>query len=144
MESMLKSHWNWCTCLINRTWNRIFSRNANFVRNLCLVILANARLHEKKLFQNPVTIKIVRMLTNTPLYLFLLCLPSYGLKGIPSFLFCKLYVHKHMNKGNSPLVYCIWPEMGKQNIQALPNFQAFKVKVSLQTPHFIANTYLLP
>ena len=34
--------------------------------------------------------------------------------------------------------------MGKQNIQALPNFQAFQVKVSLQTPHFIANTYLLP
>ena len=49
-----------------------------------------------------------------------------------------------MNKGNSPLVYCIWPEMGKQNIQALPNFQAFQVKVALQTPHFIANTYLLP
>lgn len=49
-----------------------------------------------------------------------------------------------MNMGNSPLVYCIWPEMGKQNIQALPNFQAFQVKVSLQTPHFIANTYLLP
>ena len=49
-----------------------------------------------------------------------------------------------MNMGNSSLVYCIWPEMGKQNIPALPNFQAFQVKVSLQTPHFIANTYLLP
>ena len=63
---------------------------------------------------------------------FLFCLPSYGLKGIPSFLFCKLYVHKHMNMGNSPLVYCIWPEMGNKIYKLYPIFKLFRLRY-----HFI-------